>query len=46
MFIKAETLRLAKKENVMRLIKYLEIVSHQRKYEDILEELHIHLNWG
>jgi len=46
MFIKAQTLHMVKKENIMRLIKYLDIVSYQREYEDILEELHIRLNWG
>ena len=45
MFISTKILLRFKKKDVMRLVSYLGITSHNRKYEDILEELHIRINW-
>lgn len=46
MFISMKSLRRAKQQDVMRLVNYLGITSYKREYEDILEELHIRINWG
>jgi hypothetical protein len=46
MFIKPKVYYRAKKENVLRLARYLEIDIENKEYSKIIEELHLLTNWS
>lgn len=46
MYIKSKTLRRVKPADVLRLAHYLDIETVGKLYEDILQEVHIRINWS